>query len=309
MHLKRAKRVIRQSRAEAQNERDTMALIEETLFGTVDKVQIAIERLKAFEPSDGYWLAFSGGKDSVVIKRLAQMAGVKFEAHYSVTSVDPPELVRFIKDVHPDVSFDIPRDKNGKAITMWNLIPKMGMPPTQIARYCCRELKESAGAGRVTITGVRWAESAKRKRSQYLVRIGDKKTQTVYNDENDESRRSVEQCYRTKKTLVNPIIDWEDDDVWDFIKTNNEPYCILYDQGFDRLGCIGCPQANEKRETRDFVLYPQYRRSYIRAFDRMLKNKAFKHGNTGEEVMDWWLHGGSDSDELTLLDDMEEEDE
>ena len=51
-----------------------MALIEETLFGTVDKVQIAIDRLKAFEPADGYWLAFSGGKDSVVIKRLAQMA-------------------------------------------------------------------------------------------------------------------------------------------------------------------------------------------------------------------------------------------
>ena len=107
-----------------------MALIEETLFGTVDKVQIAIDRLKAFEPADGYWLAFSGGKDSVVIKRLAQMAGVKFEAHYSVTSVDPPELVRFIKDVHPDVSFDIPRDKNGKAhnITYWMPLPE---PPVK----------------------------------------------------------------------------------------------------------------------------------------------------------------------------------
>lgn len=39
-------------------------LIEETLFGTVDKVQVAIERLRAFEPKDRpYWLAFSGGKD------------------------------------------------------------------------------------------------------------------------------------------------------------------------------------------------------------------------------------------------------
>lgn len=41
-----------------------MALIEHTLFGTIDKVQTAIERLRAFEPKDRpYWLAFSGGKD------------------------------------------------------------------------------------------------------------------------------------------------------------------------------------------------------------------------------------------------------
>lgn len=100
-----------------------MALIEYTLEGKENKVETAINRLKAFEPPEGYFLAFSGGKDSVVIKRLAEMAGVKFDAHYSVTSVDPPELVRFVKE-QKDVSFDIPRDKDGNAITMWNLIPK-----------------------------------------------------------------------------------------------------------------------------------------------------------------------------------------
>jgi phosphoadenosine phosphosulfate reductase len=292
-----------------------MALIEETLFGTVDKVQIAIDRLKAFEPADGYWLAFSGGKDSVVIKRLAQMAGVKFEAHYSVTSVDPPELVRFIKDAHPDVSFDIPHYKDGTPITMWNLIPKMRMPPTRVARYCCRMLKESSGIGRVTITGVRWAESTKRKQGRNLINISDSgKLRITYNDENDESRRAVEQCYRTRKTLVNPIIDWSDEDVWEFIKSNQIPYCILYDQGFKRLGCIGCPIAGERREKIEFVKYPKYKSAYIRAFYRLVKRNnelgyaKFSNGETGEEIMDWWLHGGSDSDELTLLDDMEVDD-
>lgn len=62
-----------------------------------DKVEVAIERLRAFEPLEGYHLAFSGGKDSVVIKALADMAGVKYDAHYSVSSVDPPELVQFVK--------------------------------------------------------------------------------------------------------------------------------------------------------------------------------------------------------------------
>lgn len=288
-----------------------MALIDETLFGTVNKVQIAIDRLKAFEPADGYWLAFSGGKDSVVIKRLAQMAGVKFEAHYSVTSVDPPELVRFIKDVHPDVSFDIPRDKDGKAITMWNLIPKKLMPPTRIVRYCCAVLKEQSGVGRVVITGVRWDESSSRKNNKNLINISTKsgKNRIVFNDDNEESRRSVEQCYRTKKTMINPIIDWSDEDVWEFIKTFEVPYCVLYDRGYKRLGCVGCPMnANAEME---LLSYPKIKDAYMRAFTRMIAERESKGLKTewiyGFHVMDWWLHGGSDSDELTLLDEMEDD--
>ena len=103
-----------------------------------DKVQVAIDRLKLFEPPEGYYLAFSGGKDSVVIKKLADLAGVKYDAHYRVTSVDPPELVQFIKNDHPDVIRERPLDKNGNQITMWNLIPKKRMPPTQLIRYCCK---------------------------------------------------------------------------------------------------------------------------------------------------------------------------
>lgn len=105
-----------------------------------DKLETAIQRLQTFEPPEGYYLAFSGDKDSVVIKALANMTGVKYDAHYNLTSVDPPELVRFIKNAHPDVVIEIPRDKNGKHITMWNLIPKKKMPPlqlTEIVDYKC----------------------------------------------------------------------------------------------------------------------------------------------------------------------------
>lgn len=136
-----------------------------------DKVQVAIERLKTFEPPEGYYLAFSGGKDSVVIKALADMAGVKYDAHYNVTSVDPPELVHFIKEVHPDVIVDRPKDKEGNQVTMWNLIPKKRIAPTRIARYCCSALKEHGGDGRMVITGVRWAESPNRRKNQGEVTV------------------------------------------------------------------------------------------------------------------------------------------
>lgn len=114
-------------------------------------------------------------------KALLDMAGCKYDATYRVTSVDPPELVRFIKDVHPDVKREIPRYDDGKPITMWNLIPKKKTPPTRIIRYCCEYLKESGGDGRKTVTGVRWAESPNRRQNQGVVTIL-KKNKQIIND-------------------------------------------------------------------------------------------------------------------------------
>ena len=90
-------------------------LLENTMFRRVDKVKTAIDRLKMFEPEDGYCLAFSGGKDSVVIKALAEMSGVKYKAHFSLTTVDPPELVSFVRNFN-DVKIMYPEK------SMWKLI-------------------------------------------------------------------------------------------------------------------------------------------------------------------------------------------
>ena len=289
-----------------------MALIEQTLFATIDKVQTAIERLRAFEPKDRpYWLAFSGGKDSCVILELAKMAGVKFEAHYNVTSVDPPELVRFVKKVHPEVSFDIPHDKNGKPISMWSLLKERTTPPTRIMRYCCEKLKESAGKGTVTITGVRWAESANRRTNQGVATITGKNANkiggVVLNDDNDEARRAVEVCFRTRKTLVNPIIDWEDEDVWEFLHKYNVPYCELYDKGKSRLGCIGCPMNTSTRK-QGLEEYPKYKEQYIRCFNKMAQNRkergllTMARWETGKDIYDWWVgEEKKDERQLSLL--------
>ena len=259
--------------------------------GLMDKVEIAIQRLQSFEPPEGYWVAFSGGKDSQCVYHLCKLAGVKFDAHYTVTSVDPPELVRFIKSNYPDVSFDIPHDADGKPITMWSLIASHTLPPTRKVRYCCASLKEPGGADRFVVTGVRWAESPNRKATHGLVDLqGKPKTtrakaeengadyklnrhgEVILNDDNDESRRMVEQCYRTNKLMLNPIVDWEDADVWDFLNGQGIEHCCLYDEGFKRLGCIGCPLSGSKNMIRGFERWPKYKENYIRAFQRMIDN-------------------------------------
>lgn len=287
-----------------------------------DKVEVAIERIQDFatlfksEADNGYFLAFSGGKDSVVCKKLLDMAGVKYDAHYQVTTVDPPELVRFIKTEYPDVQMehsywkeDGRFHKAGDPITMWNLIPEKLMPPTRLVRYCCADLKESSGDGRLTVTGVRWAESANRKNNQGLVTImsGTKKERkdmvdsgnfqqtdrggVVLVNDNDEARNTIEQCYIRHKTVLNPIIDWDDEDVWEFIHEYNVPYCKLYDKGYKRLGCIGCPMSTN--QARELEAYPKYRQAYIRAFERMLllrKEKGLEtQWRNGEEVINWWI--------------------
>lgn len=280
-----------------------------------DLEKIAIERFKAFEPEDGYYLAYSGGKDSDVIKILAQLSGVKFEAVHNLTTVDAPETVYYIKS-QPDVRIDYPQK------SMWRLIVEKLLPPTRIARYCCSELKEKGGNGKIKVTGVRWAESIRRTESAAIVEvIGKPKTMQktavdmgaefsvnkqnslIMNDDNDINRRFVEHCYRTTTTMLNPIVDWTDNDVWEFLKYYGCESNPLYQCGFKRIGCIGCPMAGKHRYT-EFRLYPKYRQNYVKASERMIEHRKERGLETewqnGEEVMKWWL--GEDVNQLTLED-------
>lgn len=119
------------------------------------------------------------------------------------------------------------------------------------------------------------------------------------NMDNDNNRRMVEQCYRTSSTMINPIVDWSDKDVWDFLHAYGCESNPLYQCGYKRIGCIGCPMASKHRYE-EFARYPKYKQMYIRAFERMLKSPKnyFKKSKTGEEVFKWWM--GENPDQIKL---------
>lgn len=284
-------------------------------MNAIDFEKKAIKRIKAFEPEHGYYVGYSGGKDSDCLKILCALAGVKHDLVHNHTTLDAPETVYYIRS-QPNIKIAYPE------ITAWDLIVKKMMPPTRLIRYCCEELKERGGQGRLVMTGVRWAESQRRSESAGTVKIIGKPKNTqklanevgaeyrvnlqggiVLNDDNDASRRMVEQCYRTRKTMVNPIVDWTDRQVWDFLHHYGCRSNPLYEMGFCRIGCIGCPMAGKARYT-EFRLYPKYKLNYIRAFDRMIAERK-RRGlpmawNSGEECFKWWM--GESADQISIED-------
>jgi len=266
---------------------------------------------------------YSGGKDSDVQLRLFEMAKIPYEVHNSHTTVDAPETVYHIREVFRkqelkgvQCSIDYHKQENGQILTMWNLIPRKLMPPTRVVRYCCSELKEGGNENRMIATGVRWSESTKRSlRSPFEVLKDSADKSVGITDEkmlitdNDDTRKLFESCQMKAKTVVNPIIDWTDDDVWNFIQSEKIPVCKLYGCGYKRLGCLGCPLARKSQREREMHDYPKYRQAYIHAFDKMLKERKAKgkpvQWTCGEEVYHWWMQDTNVFGQMQLSDFME----
>lgn len=214
----------------------------------------AIERIRYLCPPEGYYVAYSGGKDSTVILDLIRRSGVPYDAHYNLTTVDPPELVQFVR-TQADVTIEHPQE------SMWSLIMKKMMPPTRRFRFCCESLKERGGSGRVVVTGVRWGESRKRSK-----------------------RQMMETCFRDgTKQFLHPIIDWSHEDVWAYIRGRDLPYCSLYDEGLKRLGCILCPMGSKRQRMAQARRWPQYKQAYLNTFERMMA----KRRGIGKETIYW----------------------
>ena len=112
-------------------------------------------------------------------------------------------------------------------------------------------------------------------------------------DDNDVGRKMVEQCYMKRKTTINPIVDWLDEDVWEFLNdVAKVPHCCLYDEGFTRLGCIGCPLQGREGMLADFERWPEYKRLYIRAFDQMISKHPGEIKAADGELVEYGAGGG-----------------
>jgi len=235
-----------------------------------DKIKYGIDLLRKYEPMalkmnpDGYNLQFSGGKDSQVIYELCCMAGVKFKANFNCTTADPKEVLRFIHKYYPDVIWHRPEK------SMFKLIVENKGLPLRHQRYCCRLIKEIHGAKSVVITGVRKAESRSRKNHKEV----------------------IHQCINGEdKIMIAPILEWSTKEVWQFINQFIGYYCVLYDMGFKRIGCVACPNAYWKTKLKALSVAPRFEYAYKKAIRKCMENGSYEQFEDENEVFDWWIRG------------------
>lgn len=256
---------------------------------SVDLIRKAEKMALRLDPENGFYNTFSGGKDSQCLYYLVKLAGVKAKTHMNLTSVDPPEVIRFVKQHYPDVELIKPK------MSIYEMAKRKHLLPTRRSRWCCAEYKEMSGAGKVTLIGVRKQESARRAiRGEISTNIKGKRSEETFDQWSEHEEKMVTCVGGKDKILVSPIIYWTERDVWEFLNSNNIPHCELYDQGYTRIGCILCPMSNYKSKIRDMKRYPHAKRNWIKTIQWMIDNEySFTDNPNAEFGFNWWISGKS----------------
>ena len=259
------------------------------------KIQHSVELIRKaekialmYDPDNGYFNTFSGGKDSQALFHIVKMSGVKFKTYMSLTSVDPGDVIRFVKTEYPSVIRQKPK------MSIFQKAVERGILPTMRVRWCCADFKESAGAGKVTLIGIRKEESARRAK-RHEVEVSSKKFSGDLDEFENWSKSEIEsktkrkskrkinedefsvktdnevRCINGKDSiLISPIFDWTEKDIWYFL--NNvikAPHCGLYDEGYKRLGCILCPMSQPKQKRMEMQRFPHVKRNWIEAIKKI----------------------------------------
>lgn len=244
-------------------------------FENLEQMEKAsIKFIQENEPECGYFVAFSGGKDSIVVENLVKRSGVKYKAYYNATGIDPPEVVQFIKKEYPYVIFKHPKIGFFKAIKKKKILPTIGR------RWCCDILKKfpiDIPEYKFRILGMRAEESSKR------------------------AKYSEKQSFKGSKVYL-PIFRWKEWHVWDYIKKYNLKYPSLYDEGFDRLGCVICPFICGNNQTKINIgkerwpgIYKAFEHAAYYVYEKKWHHIERKKGKSMlfEEFIDNWYHGVS----------------
>lgn len=320
-----------------------------------NKVQTAIERLKlASQMSETFYhkpllITYSGGKDSDTVLNLAIESGTDFEVMMSITTVEAPDTMRHahetarrVREMGKTFTFHFARDKDGKPLNMHDVAIHKKMLPTRIMRYCCQIFKEVSTPDRLVALGVRAAESTSRANTYDIFSNwsqtdsdGRKLTYTyehskgVFEDalkvseelgeepdkENAYDCKLISSAKQCGKITVQPILDWSSTEVWEYIRGRGIPYNPIYDMGYHRVGCVGCPIASLKMRKKEFHDFPGLEKYWRKIANDLIavhgsyNSKKIGVVDTGDKFFDWWMEKYKEETygQATIFDFMENE--
>jgi phosphoadenosine phosphosulfate reductase len=184
-------------------------------------------------------LAFSGGKDSLVVLHIALDVNPSIDVVFNNTTVDFPETINYVKWLKEEWGLNLHFTRHD--CSYFKLTKEKGWANHE-DRWCCKPFKEGPAFQFMSQNGYK-AELT-----------GTTRTESIY-------RRSLSPIKNPKKDpqiiRVNPIYDWNEWEVWRYIEENNIPYNPLYDMGYRRIGCWCCPLNGPSHYKRLCKTHPQ----------------------------------------------------
>ena len=261
-----------------------MSIHDRDLLTGKSKLEISIERIRTFCTGKKTLVAFSGGKDSQCCYHLCEDAGIDFEAQYSITRFEPPELIAFIRKHYPNVTF-----RRAYKKSLVEQIADIGLPNRWV-RWCCEAKHRKTPGFDISVIGIRWQESARRRMRWTM--FGRKEDGSAY---------------------ICPICDWTHAEVWEYLNGKGLPHCCLYDEGYKRIGCVCCPLSCSNN-ARDIERYPKFVNMLRLGFLKRIQRMDYKKETT-RQIMEkyrkdpdryfnnWLKHGSTESDHADMDDE------
>lgn len=259
-------------------------IMEQLVQETIKKIYNTFVKYK--NKVDVFYVAFSGGKDSVVALDLVQRAlpHNEFKVLFGDTRMEFPDTYDVVRQVEEQCRFDkidfLTSKSQASPMDTWSVFG----PPSQTMRWCCsvhkttpqiialREYTKNPHFRGMAFTGIRGDESTSR--SEYDdVSMGEK-------------IRGQYSCH--------PILEWNSAELFDYIYSQGLIINEAYKKGNSRAGCLVCPMATYKNMYFKEVSYKEPRDgSYgTAAFNKIILDTSSKNLTTKKQIDEFMEIGG-----------------
>ncbi|MCC8015066.1 MAG: phosphoadenosine phosphosulfate reductase family protein [Eubacterium sp.] len=201
---------------------------------------------------DKAYIAFSGGKDSVVLLNICdEVLPPDVPVIFSDTDMEFPdtyEVWNKIQKIFPNRTF-ISAKADVKALENWKLFG----PPSRTIRWCCSIHKSTPAL-------IKLKQMTAKTSIRVMAFVGVRGEESISRSFYEDSNNGIKNASQMNRM---PLLDWGAHEIWLYIFANNLIINKAYRWGLPRIGCVMCPESSEKYVWLVDKVYPGVIQDYI----------------------------------------------